>query len=169
MNGGDETAVWLGPLLGFLGGIAVALIGAIAAYLLQRRLERRNRIESERFQVYMGLMELHGLYFGVQAAELNGDSVPKDTRMKVRELAWQISDRLRSADDVDDLDRILEVLLSSGYGSAQDRYQAIEQLLRDLGDKVNPRYAAAVRQLSEGNVRRTAKGIRPSSNTPGFL
>ena len=161
--------MWLNIVLSFTSGVGVALFGAIVATIFQRRLERRRKVESERFQVYMKLMELHGLYFWVSSAEVRGQPTLPEIGPKIRDLAWQIADRLRAADQIKDLDCILEVLFSTHYSTARERYHAIDNLLQDLGTTVNPRYAAAIRKISEENVQRTGAGVDPAANTPGFL
>jgi hypothetical protein len=153
------------PLLAFFSGIGVSLISAVVAHILTRRRERRRLVEELRFKIYMKLMDLHGSYFWFTVAELHKEVVPVETRNRCRDLAWQIADILRFADEVDSLEEILETTHSPKFASAEARYEAMGRVLDYLGTKINPRYSKKIREISKENIRLLASG--GSSNAPG--
>jgi hypothetical protein len=153
------------PLIAFFSGVGVSLVGALVANLLTRKRERWRVVEERRFEIYMKLMELYGSYFWFSAAEMRKEPVPDEIRQKCRDLAWQIADLLRSADEVDFLEDILDVTLGPRYATAKERYEAMGQLLERLGRRVNPRYVRKIREISEANIMAFGAGGR--SNAPG--
>ncbi|MFQ5745551.1 MAG: hypothetical protein ACE5HV_18525 [Acidobacteriota bacterium] len=153
------------PLLAFFSGVGVTLVSALVANMLTRQRERRRVVEERRFEIYMKLMELYGSYFWFSAAEIRREPVPEDIRRRCRDLAWQIADMLRSADEVDYLEDILDATLGPGFGTARERYEAMGRLLDRLGQRVNPRYSKKIREISEANLARFGSG--GSSNAPG--
>jgi hypothetical protein len=153
------------PFLGFLTGIGVSLIGAVVAHTLTKHRERRRLVEELRFQIYMKLMDLHGSYFWFTVAELHKEAVRSETLKRCHDLAWQIADLLRSADEIDSLEEILEVTHSAKFGSAEERYEAMGKVLDHLGARINPRYSKKIREISKENSRLLASG--GSSNAPG--
>jgi hypothetical protein len=154
-------------VLAFLGGVGASLVGALSAHILTRVREQRRRIEERRFKIYMKLMDLYSNYFWFTTAEFHKEPVIKEIQLKCRDLAWQIADMLREADDVENLEDILEVLLGSSFPTAKDRYHAMAKLLDVLGKRVNPRYAKKIREISEANLVRLAK--TGNLNTPGTM
>jgi hypothetical protein len=153
------------PLLAFFSGVGVSLVGALVANILTRRRERRRVVEERRFEIYMKLMELYGRYFWFTVAELHKEVVSHGMRRKCRDLAWQIADMLRSADEVDLLEQVLEVTLGPTFGTASERHKAMGGLLDQLGRRVSPRYSKKIREISEANIRLLGSG--GSSNAPG--
>lgn len=153
------------PLLGFFSGVGVSLVGATVANILTKRRERQRVIEERRFEIYMKLIDLHGRYFWFMAAESNKGAVPSEIRRKCHDLAWEIADMLRSADEVDYLEQILDVTHGSSFGTAKERYEAMDRVLDQLGSRVNPKYSKKIREISEKNMR--LPGSAGSSNAPG--
>lgn len=153
------------PLVGFLSGVGVSLVGALLANILTRRRERRRMVEERRFQIYMKLMDLYGSYFWFTVAEVHRETVRPEIRQKCRDLAWQVADLLRCADEVDFLEDILNITLGPDFATARERYEAMGVLLDRIGKRVNPRYAKKVREISEANLRIVVAG--GSSNAPG--
>lgn len=153
------------PLFAFLSGVGVSLVAALAANVLTRQRERRRIVDERRFEIYMKLLELHSQYLWFTTAELHGNQVSPEVRQKSRDLAWQIADMLRSADEVDYLEEILDVTLGSSFATAGERYAAIDRLLGRLGQRVNPRYQKKIREISEAGLKAFANGVR--SNAPG--
>jgi hypothetical protein len=159
-------------VISFAGGVGVAVVAAFAAGLVRRRLEAKRRIEEARFDVYMKLLELQGLYHWIAVAELRAELPQEEVLRQVKSLAWQIADKLRSADEIEHLSEILAVLLSRKYTSAASRSEALDQLLHELGATVNPRYANAVRQISEENLlalREDPEGLKTRQGFLGIL
>src|SRR3989442_351147 len=119
----------------------------------------------------MLLLDLNGRYFWIASKELHGEPPPPEIAAKVRELAFRIADKLREADDVQHLEEILTVLMSEdAHKTANDRANALDAVIRKLGDVVNPRYAKVIRSISENNVRGFI--TRPSghrNNAPGLM
>jgi hypothetical protein len=56
-------------------------------------------------------MDLHSSYFWFTTAEFHKEPLSADVRRRCHDLAWQIADMLRSADEVDLLEQTLEVTL----------------------------------------------------------
>lgn len=151
--------------IGFLSGVGVSIVGAVIADILARRREQRRIVEERRFGIYMKLMEIYGSYFWFTVAEMQGEQVGSEVRRRCRDLAWQCADMLRSADEVDYLEDILDVTLGPRFSTARERYDAIGQLLDRLGKRVNPRYARKIREISSENVANLAAGGH--LNAPG--
>jgi predicted adenine nucleotide alpha hydrolase (AANH) superfamily ATPase len=152
-------------LTGFLIGVGVSLTGAIVANILARNRERRRIVEERRFAIYMKLMELYGSYFWSMAAELKSEPAKGEICERCRDLAWQINDMLRSVDEVEFLEDVLDVTLGPSFSSAQERYKKMGSLLERMGNRVNPRYAKKIRDINEANLQNIAAGGR--SNAPG--
>jgi hypothetical protein len=140
-------------------------VGALAAHILTRERERWRHVEERRFESYMKLMELQGLYFWFTTAEMHSELVQPDTRLKCRSLAWQIADLLRAADEMEFLEEILDVTLGENFATARDRYDAMSKVIDHLGQRVNPRYAKKIREISAANFSILVSGRR--SNAPG--
>jgi hypothetical protein len=155
----------MAQLIGFFSGVGVSLVGALLATFFTRRRERRRVVEERRFEIYMKLIDLQSSYFWFTIAELHQQPVSDDTRKRCHEIAWQIADMLRSADEVDFLEQILEVTLGSNFVTATQRDEVMGKLIDQLGSKINPRYTKKIREISDANVRLRASGR--SSNAPG--
>jgi hypothetical protein len=155
----------MGQLLGFVSGVAVSLVGALVANILTKERERKRVVEERRFEIYMKLMDLQATYFWFVTAELHQQSVSADTRKRCHEIAWQIADMLRSADEVEFLEQILEVTLGPKFATAAQRDEAMGKLIDQMGSKINPRYTKKIREISDANVQLRASGR--SSNAPG--
>lgn len=156
-------------LFGFASGIAVTLIGALITTFLQRRQEKRRRIDESRFRVYMKVMELHSFYFFASSAEARNQELSADIRERIRSLAGEIADMLRSADQLREVPQLVRILMSMDYPSAQARYSEMGKVLTSLGHSVNPRYSEAARAIGEGNVRDMSTGGAGRTHTPIFM
>ena len=154
-------------ILGFMGGILAALIGAIIAAVIQRAQEHHRDKSATRQTVYMLLLELHQQYFWIASAEATGAEAPEGTREACRKTAWRIADKLRSFDQVEHLDEILTLLFSTSILTANDRANRLEALLESYGDLVNPKYAKSMKKISSDNVLGQAKRGTMKTNAPG--
>jgi hypothetical protein len=154
-----------GPALIFCSGVGVSLIGALVSNILTTRRERRRLVNERRFEIFMKLLDLYGSYFWFTAAELHKETVPREIRKRCHDLAWQIADMLRSADELESIEEILDVLLGSSFDTAAKRYEEMGRILDQLGRRVNPRYSSKIRKISEQNIHIMTSG-RPS-NAPG--
>ena len=148
-----------------MSGVGISLFAAIIGYFLSKRRERRQFVEQCRFEIYMKLMDLYGYYFWFVTKEQRGEKVPDDIRQKARELSWQIADLLRSADEIDYLEDVLDILFGLGFETAAMRHKSMDDLLDRLGKKVNPRYSRKIREISKANIKLLSSG--GSSNAPG--
>lgn len=157
------SSSWAVTVLTFLAGIATALFSAGVAVVFQQMADRRQKLAQARFEIYMKLMELHGLYFWVASAEMRTEALPKDIGQQIWTLAWKVADQLRTADSIKETPEILEVLMLADKRSAVDRHEQIGELIKRLGNSVNPRYSKIVRQLSEQNLRQ----MTLDSSAPG--
>ncbi|MGH9896235.1 MAG: hypothetical protein ACREA0_30425, partial [bacterium] len=153
------------PALVFLSGVGVTLTGALIAHVLTRQRERRKLVDERRFEIYMKLMDLNSQYFWIASAEVRGQPASPETRRNCRDLAWQIADILRAADEVEFLEEILDITFGPGYPTAAKRHDAMGALLDRMGERVNPRYARKIREISKANVLSLGSGAR--SNAPG--
>jgi hypothetical protein len=151
----------LPALIGFASGVGVSVVGAILTNWLSRKRDRRRAVEERRFEIYRKLHELQGSYVHFASAEFFECEIPPEEHEKCRVLAWQCADLLRSADEVDLLEEILDVIFGDGFRTAQERYDVMGQLLDRLGNRISPRFQAKMRQIDEANRRRS--GVRPSN------
>jgi hypothetical protein len=154
-----------GLLIGFLSGVVVSAVGAILADILARKRERLRWVDQRRFDIYMKLIELNGSYFWFRVAEEHRQSVRPEVRQRCYALAWQISDMLRSADEMEFLEEILDVTLGSSFSTARARHEAMGALLNRMGQRVNPRYGKRMHEISEASL--AALGSGKESNAPG--
>jgi hypothetical protein len=150
-------------LIAFFSGIGVTLTGAIGAHLLTRRRDRRRVVEERRFEIYMKLLDLHATYFWFTTAEVHNKPVGEENRKRAVDLSWQIADLLRSTDEVDFLEEVLDVTLSPKFETAVKRYEEMGKILDRMGRSENPRYAKKVREIGEAKMR----AIGSKSNAPG--
>jgi hypothetical protein len=168
-----DKNVTVSPLLVFFSGVGVSLVGTLLAHFLTRERERRRIVEDRRFEIFMKLMDLLGVYWWFTTAEFHRKPVSDEVRRKCRKLSWQIADLLRAADDIEDLEQILDVLMGPSFPTAKERYDAMSMLIDRLGSRVNPRYAKKIRQISEANIRQLRDvgisdlGAIRDSNVPG--
>lgn len=163
-------------VLGFLGGLALAAAGAYAAVFFHRRADRTRNLETARFTVYMKLIELKSWYWSIASSDIrrrmgmDAPDVPAHHRERIRTLAWEISDLLRTAEDIEHLDRILGILFDrSAYPAAEIRHKAMEHLLTELATLVNPRYAEAIKQIGLRNEAALLKDPTSEDTTPTSL
>lgn len=154
-------------ILGFIGGILTALIGAIIAGIVQRINEHRKEKSAARHAVYMLLLELHQQYFWVASAEASGDETPQGMLDACRKTSWTIADKLRSFDQVEHLEETLTILFSSSIPTANERANRLDALLSRYGELVNPQYARAIRKISTDNVIGQAQRGTMKTNAPG--
>ncbi|MNP01235.1 hypothetical protein D3C76_930400 [compost metagenome] len=154
-------------MLGFIGGIIAALIGAIIAGIVHRTNEHRKEKSVARHAVYMLLLELHQQYFWVASAETRGDEPPHEMLDACRKTAWTIADKLRSFDQVEHLDEILTILFSSSISTGTERAKRLDALLDRYGELVNPTYAQAMKKISRDNLMGQAQRRTMKNNAPG--
>jgi hypothetical protein len=148
----------------FAAGVGATLAGTVSAEILTLRRERRTRLRSKQFEIYMRLLDLNADYFWWASAEFRGEPVPPEIKAKCRDHAWRIADLLRSADDSVLVEETLDVLQSTdAYPTAQARHDAMGALIDRMGKVVNPTYAKKVREISDRNVRSYAAGNTSSA------
>jgi hypothetical protein len=139
---------WLELLISFSSGVVVTSTAAVVANILTKRRERQGKLEDRRFSIYMMLLEMSSIYFCEISAEARKDPSSLDMRRKIFELSWRISDQLRAADNLEEAERILEILFSGAFDSPMSRHNAMEKLIEEMGKKVNPRYSTKMREIS---------------------
>lgn len=157
----------MNTLTGFVCGIAVALFGAFVANQLTRRREKQAKLEQHRFQIYMKLMDVYADYFWFSSAEVRNEKLRSEIRERCRSRSLEIVDMLRAADDMEDLDEILDVLMGHEFTTALDRYKAIGALLNKLGKHVNPKYQRKISEIGKGNIELLSSGAK--TNAPGSI
>lgn len=156
-------------MLGFMGGIVAALIGAIIAGIVQRTNEYRKEKSLARQTSYSLLLELNQQYFWVASAEANGDEPSREMLDACRTTSWTLADKLREFDDVEHLDEILTILFSSSIATANERAKRLEALLDSYGQIANPKYAKAIKKISQDNLLGQAKRGSLKTNAPGAM
>jgi len=114
-------------------------------------------------------MELHSFYFFASSAEVRHQELSADVRQRIRSLAGELADMLRSTDELQEVPQLLRLLMSMDYPSAEARYRDMGQVLESLAKSVNPRYASAVRALGAGNVQAMSAGGAARAHTPIFM
>ena len=153
--------------LGFLGGILAVLVGGLIASLVQRVNEARQKKAQLRVDTYFLLVDLKNWYFWVVTAELHGEEPRTDVLENCRKLAFQINDKLRALDDVEQLEESLTIIFSEAIPTARERDERLTKLLGAYGKIVSPRYSAIVERISEENLRRHGPNPTPPINAPG--
>lgn len=156
----------LTPFVGVVSGLLGAVIGSLLTNRLTRSRERDRLISERRFEIYMKLMDIYNAYFWWFSAELRKEPVPQRVRQNVNDLSWQLSDLLRSADEVDFLEDALEIIMGPSYESSEARYHAMSELVDRVGAQVNPRFAKKMKEIGEANRALFPTGRR--SNAPGM-
>lgn len=153
--------------LGFLGGILATLVGALVASVIQRRNEFKKRKEEAHLDAYFLLVDLKNWYFWVTTAELHGEEPKAEVLNTCRKLTYQLNDKLRSFDEVEQVEEILTVLFSEAIPTARERAARLDKLLGRYGQLLHPRYAKTILHISHENILRHGTGQAPSSNAPG--
>lgn len=153
--------------LGFLGGVFATLVGALLASLIQRHTERKKRKEQAHLDAYFLLVDIKNWYFWVTTAELHGEEPRPEVLDTCRKLAYQLNDKLRSFDEVEDMEEVLAVLFSESIPTARERATRLDKLLDRYGRLLHPRYAKTILRISNENILRHGPGQPPSSNAPG--
>lgn len=161
----------VGTAIVFASGVSVSGIAAAIGSQLQKRRERQRRREQAAFEVFMLLLDLNSRYFWITSNEIHGEPPPPEIAIEVHRLAFRIADKLREADDIQHLKEILRVLMDEdAYATAVDRAAALDAVIKDIGDTVNPRYAKAIRDISASNIRGfVARPSNHRNNAPGTL
>ncbi len=159
---------WLNEITAFFSGVAISLFGAIVANIIQKR-NNAERIKKEtRFEVYMKLMEIYGLYWEIYMAELHKEEYKMETKHKLWSLSWQIADKVREYDKIEYIEDIMSVLFNKNFKTAKDRYYEIKSILDKLGHKINPKYNKLLNEISEQNEKLLIEQQTTKSNAPGF-
>lgn len=153
--------------LGFLGGILSTFVGALIASVIQRNNEFKKRKAQAHLDAYFLLVDLKNWYFWVTTAELHDKEPNAEVLDTCRKLAYQLNDKLRSFDEVELVDEVLEVLFSEAISTARERATRLEKLLDRYGQLLRPRYAKTILRISHENILRHGAGKAPSSNAPG--
>lgn len=149
--------------LGFLGGVFATLVGALLASLSQRK----KRKDQAQLEAYFLLVDLKNWYFWVTTAELHGEDPRPEVLDTCRKLAYQLNDKLRSFDEVEDMEEVLAVLFSESIPTARERATRLDKLLDRYGSLLHRRYAKTILRISHENMLRHGPGQPPSSNAPG--
>jgi uncharacterized membrane protein YccC len=155
-------------MLGFLGGILATLVAALLTNIFRRHNEARRRHEEAHLAIYFMLMELSQHYFWVASAELHQQEAAPEVLGRCRQVAWKLADRLRTFDDVANLEEILTILFSTEIPSANERANRLNAVIESYGKTVNPAYARHIGRISAQNVMRLGAGGASKNNAPGL-
>lgn len=173
----DGRVAFLGASTGLLGvalGAVIGLIGARSAARLQvaeqTRAQRQSHLNRERFDIYMRLLDISSSYFWVSAHELHNEPLSVDLQRRIRDLTWQLLDKIRSIDDLPEIPEIVRLLTDAGaFDTASARDGAIRGLLDRLGSQVNPRFQKAVQATTPSNLNAAAVDTRKRDITPALM
>ncbi len=154
--------------LGFLGGLLAAFIGALIASMVQRTHEARKRRSEAHLDAYFHLLDLNHWYFWVASAELRGEKADGEVHVRCRDLAFKLNDKLRSFDNVVEIEEILTILFSETIPTANERAKRLQSLLETYGRNVSPKHIKIMQRISSQNILRHGPGKPiPSNNAPG--
>jgi hypothetical protein len=156
-------------ILSFLTGIGLTLIGVLVTHLFQKYYERHKQKEKIRYDIYMNLIDIYAYYFWVMTAELDNERLSEDIIVNLRDLSFKTSEKLRQVNDIEFQDEILEILFSQKYAAANERYEALNEILTKLDKLVNPKFIKKMKQISEENVRNFFDKPRKRFNAPANL
>jgi len=148
-----ETGIY-NAAVGFASGIGVAVVGALATTWTHSMRQRRKRLQEARTEIYHRLMMLRAQWWGMVLEEGDGGRPSARLRREIHDTAWKLADKLRTADDIGELEDIATVLFSEDFGTAYDRYKEMDRIISSLGQKVNPEYMKAVGRISAMNLSR---------------
>jgi len=137
----------------FLTGLLTGLLVSAAGTYFQRLSAKKKTQEELLFKVYMLLIELKSAHFWIGSREIRGEPPDSEQAKKFHDRAWQIADLLRQLDQLPELSAIAMVLFGLNFNSEAERGEEIQRLLDVLGIKLNPRYNAAMKQVSTVNQR----------------
>lgn len=135
----------------FIIPLVVGGFGGWATIFFQRRAERRRRAEDVLFAVYMMLMDLKGRHFWIASAELRKEESPLRARQAFQDMRWRIADEVRKIDHFPEARELLRAMFSLTYKSERERADELDRLTTQLGQKVNPRYDAAMAEITHEN------------------
>ncbi len=146
---------WYDLISGVLGGI----VGALATVLYQKHQDTKKALEERRFKIYMMLMELNGHHFWISSAEMRGETAPPEVLQKFNGMRWRIADELRQADDLPQLEAILNAMFSLDFEAERERSEALTKVIDQLGGKANPRYQKAIQAIDERSQQLMMKNM----------
>ena len=149
---------WSNLISGFIGAIA----GACATVWFQRWNDRRDTEAKGRFRIYMMLLDLYSRHFSIASADMRKELADSLTRLEFHRQSWRIADELRKIDKIPEAEEILRMMLSLEFENEIDRAKMMEGVIDRLGKKVNPRYAAIIKDISQKNQQLMAKDFRES-------
>jgi hypothetical protein len=156
-------------VLTFASGIAATYASARLSANIQRRRERQRELDRLGFDIYMDLMTLSSSYYWVSVKELHNEPLDVELQRRLRDQSWRLLDKLR-ADDLPETPEIARLLIDAGaFSTARERDYAIRDLCGRLGQRVNPRYASAVRAATPNNLQATGFDWRARAITPGLM
>ncbi len=126
-------------------------MGSASTILFQRWSDKKTRLESSRFQIYMRLLDLNVWHFWIVSAETKGETISKEIARNFDDIRWRIADELRKEDNIPECSDILMALFSLQFKTEKDRAASLKTTIDKLAKTVNPRYAVAIREVSQQN------------------
>lgn len=151
--------------LGFLGGVLATLVGALVASIVQRNQEFNKRKEEAHVDAYFHLLDLSAWYFWVASSELRGEDPHAEVMVRCRELALKLNDKLRSFDNVTEIEEILMILFSESM-TANERASRLQAVIDKYGRAISPKHLEVVKRISSQNILRYGPGKNPKNNAP---
>ncbi len=131
--------------------LASAIIGGIVVLLVQAWMKGHSNLTRLRFEIYMKLLMVRELQFWSVTWEVNDDDVDSRILQRKHDYTFQIADLLRRADRLSEMEEIIRTLFSVTYGSEKERQSRLDELIRQLGEKVNPRYNRSMNRVMAEN------------------
>jgi hypothetical protein len=137
----------------FLTGLLTGILVSAAGAYFHRLGDKKKKQEELLFQVYMRLLDLSASHFWIVSREMNREQPNRDHARRFSDIRWQIADALRQTDGLPELREILSVMFSVRFASERDRHQELNRLVDLVGDRVNPRYNKAIREVDTENQK----------------
>lgn len=140
--------------------LLVGFVLGLVADRVKQHHSHRQALNRARFDIYLRLLRLyHYEHFFVRLYENSNAERERITEAgeECKRASWAIADKLREADDLPELPRILEVLFSLKYETESDRAKAIRDVIEELGKKVSPNYANMMNDITEKNNKLVRK------------
>lgn len=157
------TDAWLG----FLGGILATLVGGFIASVFQRSYEKEQKKVQSQIDLYFLLVDLSNWYFWVTTAEFHNEEPDQQVLDNCRKISFQINDKIREFDEIEELDEILYIIFDERVSTARERATRLNELISKYGKLVNPKYSKIINKINEDNLLQHGSSTPPSINAPG--
>ena len=152
-----------GAVIGAITALATGLLGYLGAQRAARlqierasELEQQERLQSDRFSIYLKLAKLNELYYWLSASEFHNrlDDDPTGVRGRCHELSSDIANDVRRVANLDETEEILDILFNEeAYPSFAKRSDALNALTIRLLEATSPRFSDRLVAIGQANLR----------------